>query len=68
MRTVIREKLAEILEGKAAFPMAVVYFPQDSDVAKIKATYMKIMADQVRERKPFPMTLARSDSNSARVF
>lgn len=64
----IREKLAEILNGKAAFPMAVVQFPQDPNVAKDQADYLKVMAERLREGKPLLVTIVDAETSSAKVI
>ncbi len=47
--------------------MAVVHFPQDADLAKNQSDYMKIMADQLREGKPLPITVVGGEANFGKV-
>jgi hypothetical protein len=63
----IREKLAQILNGKAAFPMSVVHFPLDEELATNQSDYMKIVAGYLRDGKPLPITIVGGDANSAKV-
>jgi hypothetical protein len=57
----VRKKLVEIFTGKAAIPMAVVSFPADPAIAADQAEYLKIMAEHLREGKPWPIAIVGSD-------
>ena len=64
----IRRKLLEILNGKAALPMAVVQFPNDPAVVSDQTDYFKIMAEHLREGKPWPITIVGgADVNGGKV-
>ena len=63
----IREKLAQILNGKAAFPMAVVHFPVNQELAANQADYVKLLAGYLREGKPLPVTIVAADASLAKV-
>jgi hypothetical protein len=58
----IRTKLAEILSGKSAIPMAVVHFPSDPEFVSAQATYLKLLTDQVHSGKPWPVTIVSTDA------
>jgi len=62
----MRTKILEILTGKAALPMAVVHFPNDADAVANQAEYLKLMAEHMRQGKPWPVTVV-DDSNAAKV-
>jgi hypothetical protein len=51
--TIIRQKLALILNGKAAFPMDVVGFPGDPNASE----NAKMIADLLREWKSLPVSI-----------
>ena len=63
----IREKLAQILSGKAAFPMAVVQFPHDPELETNQSDYMKIMAELLRQGKPLPITIVGVEGTATKV-
>lgn len=63
----IREKLAQILNGEATFPMAVREFPQDPIVAKDQAEYLKLMVELLRLGKPIPVTLLGVEASSQTI-
>jgi hypothetical protein len=63
----IRTKIIEILTGKTALPMAVVEFPSDPDVVVNQADYLKIMAEHLRQGKPWPITVVGNDTNSGKI-
>jgi|GEM_PF-470263 len=57
----IRTKLVEVLTGKAAFPMAVVQFPNDPDFIAAQAQYLNLMAEHIRTGKPWPITIIEGE-------
>lgn len=58
----IRIKLVDILSGKAAFPMSVVEFPGDPELAKAQAEYMKDLTQRNRDGIPWPVKIVPNDS------
>jgi hypothetical protein len=63
----LRKKLVEILTGKAAIPMAVVSFLGDPESAANQADYLKIMAEHLRDGKPWPITIVGDDVSTGKV-
>jgi hypothetical protein len=47
------EYIYELSQGKNAIPMKVVEFPVDSDAAANQAEYLKLVAQNLREGKPW---------------
>jgi hypothetical protein len=64
----IRSKVIEILTGKAAFPMTVVSVPADSEAATVQTNYLKMMAEFVREGKPFPVVIVGNEAATPKVI
>lgn len=56
----IRTKLVEILNGKAAFPMAVVQFPNDPEFLAAQTAYMKLVAEHLGSGRPWPIAVVDS--------
>ncbi len=60
----IREKFAQILNGKAALPMAVVQFPVDPELAANQADYLKLLIAHIRDGKPIPVTIVEGEATA----
>jgi hypothetical protein len=58
----IRTKLVEILSGKAGLPMTVLDFPSDPAFIEAQAEYLKLMAEHVREGKPWPVAIVGNEA------
>ena len=63
----IRAKILEILTGKAALPMAVTQFPADPEAVASQTEYLKVLAEHLRQGKPWPVTIVGGDSNAAKI-
>jgi hypothetical protein len=59
----IRAGLAAVFSGRSAMPMAVVSFPADAEAAKAQADYLTLIAELIRERKPFPVEIVEGDQS-----
>ncbi len=60
---VIRTKLVEVLTGKAAIPMSVIEFPSDPDFLAAQTAYLKLMVEQMKAAKPWPITIVGGDAS-----
>lgn len=52
-QNILRKKILEVLTGKAAIPMGVVYFPSDADTVAAQKEYFQHAVEQIKGRKPF---------------
>lgn len=57
----IREKIVEVLTGKAALPMAVVHFPNDPELGANQAEYLKAMLAFLKDGKAWPIMIVGGD-------
>lgn len=60
----IRTKLVEILTGKAALPMSVVEFPSDPEFLAAQTEYLRLMAEYVKNGKPWPIAVIDSGASA----
>jgi hypothetical protein len=66
-QNILRKKLVEVLTGKAAIPMSVVYFPSDADVVAHQAEYFKHAVEQIKAGKPVRVEIIGNDSSLPKV-